>query len=192
MTSTVKEFNAYLESNYSDLLQVANTIVKGDGRELLHDVICDLLQSKLPADILKRGTGKQAEIRRYVIASLRMSYHSSSSRYHKRHRKHLIQRNQNLDLIVEEIYSSHDKKLIELQINFLREKLQQIPEFERLVCVLWYNGHQLKDIHAATGISKGTLSKALNFARKHLKDEVKRSWGHYREDHEGNRNPLGY
>lgn len=182
MTSA-SAFSVYLQNNYSDLLSVANTIVQGDGRELLHDVVTDLMTRGVPDGICARGEGKTAEIRRYVIASLRMSWHSGSSRYYQRHKRPIIMEQKHRESIYRELYESSEHPDVTLAIRFMNEKLDEMNEFDRIVCVLWYNGNTLKDIREGTGISLTTLSKSLNRAKEHLKNEVERSWRQYRESH---------
>lgn len=179
--------NAYLTRNYQDLLDVSCTIVRGDGRELLHDVVGDLLVRGVPDGIMERGEGKQAEIRRYIIASMRLAYHSRTSRYYRRHKRDVERCWEHADRIRYELYESSEDPVVNVAIQFLHDKLDELPDFERSVCILWYNGHPLTEISEQTGISKSTLSKALNRARQELKDEVKRTWGHYRENYKGNR-----
>lgn len=183
----MSEFGKYLGENYQDLLTVANTIVQGDGRELLHDVVTDLLTRGVPDGICQRGEGKSAEIRKYVIASMRMSWHSGSSRYYQRHKRPIIMEHKHRAQIYRELYESSEHPDVTVAIQFMHEKLDEMPEFDRIVCVLWYNGNSLKDIREGTGISLTTLSKSLNRAKQFLREQVERHWRQYREDNQSNR-----
>ena len=166
--TTGHESKQFWTSSYSKLLDIAMHIAGEDGPELLHETYLSLHGKAL-------GDNPTA----YVVRCLQLNYCSSTSRWHYKMRVPK-QRERSIiaDLLLPAEFFDRDAAL-----ELIEEARQQLPFFERELFRLYYSGTRLVDISRGSGIPHGVIHRAVVRARKHIRDEVQRAWGHRSENH---------
>jgi hypothetical protein len=171
----VDRLNDFWASNYADLIEAAQKIAGRDGEELLHEMVIYLADRDV-TELLDNG-----KLKYYVIGSMNLGYNSSNSPWHYKFRVPTLKLWTHWRELgpPEQIEPKHK----EAMLQFVEEKLKEIPWFEAQVYKLVCSGDSYRKISRKSKIPETTLRKAYKDAERQIKRQVERYWRYHREDH---------
>jgi len=177
----------YVNNNYNKLLEISRKITSDkypDYEDLLHDILLDLYKKDI--ELISRLIYKN-ELEYFIAKMMINQYHSSTSPFFIKYRKHksfkanllkMIYENRRDDIyIYNKDFGSDERKNklkdIEEKLNWIEEKLKKIKWFDAQVFRVYYlEGHSLNTLEAATKINRNTLGKSIRIVKKYLKEEL--------------------
>jgi len=164
--------NKYFEENYNKLKDIAYNITNGKGDDLLSFVIEELYKCDKDRII---EIIKKKQLTFYIVRVMLNQYHSKTSRYYYKYNKYY---EYHVSGIIEAISPSddnteiEDKEEIEQRLEWIEEKLKDLYWFDAECFSIYFReSHSLNTMSKATKISRATLYKAINNAKKHLINE---------------------
>ena len=164
--------NKYFEENYNKLKDIAYNITNGKGDDLLSFVIEELYKCDKDRII---EIIKKKQLTFYIIRVMLNQYHSKTSRYYYKYNKYY---EYHVSGIIEAISPDNttseieSKEQIEQRLEWVEEKLKDLYWFDAQCFSIYYKeSHSLNTMSKATKISRATLYKAINNAKKHLINE---------------------
>ena len=164
--------NKYFEENYNKLKDIAYNITNGKGDDLLSFVIEELYKCDKDRII---EIIKKKQLTFYIVRVMLNQYHSKTSRYYYKYNKFY---EYHVSGIIEAISPDNttseieSKEQIEQRLEWVEEKLKDLYWFDAQCFSIYYKeSHSLNTMSKATKISRATLYKAINNAKKHLINE---------------------
>ena len=164
--------NKYFEENYNKLKDIAYNITNGKGDDLLSFVIEELYKCDKDRII---EIIKKKQLTFYIVRVMLNQYHSKTSRYYYKYNKYY---EYHVSGIIEAISPDNttseieSKEQIEQRLEWVEEKLKDLYWFDAQCFSIYYKeSHSLNTMSKATKISRATLYKAINNAKKHLINE---------------------
>ena len=164
--------NKYFEENYNKLKDIAYNITNGKGDDLLSFVIEELY--KCDKDMIIEII-KKKQLTFYIVRVMLNQYHSKTSRYYYKYNKYY---EYHVSGIIEAISPDNttseieSKEEIEQRLEWIEEKLKDLYWFDAECFSIYFReSHSLNTMSKATKISRATLYKAINNAKKHLINE---------------------
>ena len=171
--------NQYLEHNYNVLIEMSKTITKNrypDHEELCH-ITCLILLEADSARMEKLIAKKQM---RYWCARVMMNqYNSSTSPFHYTYRKKVQTNSRAYKTVQSWTHEMSEQEWEEMYSKeslhtFVDEQLSQMPYFERMCTLIYYeHDHSLNTLARETGISRTTLYKSIKQTRNAIKESYK-------------------
>lgn len=161
--------NSEIEKYYANWLKYSRKLAgnRTDGDDLLHTVIDQLLTNPERDNLAEAG-----RLNFYVIASLRTSFHSSSSRYHYQYR------NQKFNEITTEIADAEDSTWIGARLDneVIDDVVRRFNELDRVIFDLYCQpDFSYEEVSINCGIPEGYLRKRVCIIVKKLRTYVHRS-----------------
>jgi|TARA_R100000306_G_C4336656_1_gene123109 hypothetical protein len=164
--------NKYFEENYNKLKDIAYNITNGKGDDLLSFVIEELYKCDKDRII---EIIKKKQLTFYIVRVMLNQYHSKTSRYYYKYNKYY---EYHVSGIIEAISPDNttseieSKEEIEQRLEWIEEKLKDLYWFDAECFSIYFReSHSLNTMSKATKISRATLYKAINNAKKHLINE---------------------
>tara|TARA_R100001244_G_scaffold50177_1_gene44073 strand:- start:549 stop:1052 length:504 start_codon:yes stop_codon:yes gene_type:complete len=164
--------NKYFEENYNKLKDIAYNITNGKGDDLLSFVIEELYKCDQDRII---EIIKKKQLTFYIIRVMLNQYHSKTSRYYYKYNKYY---EYHVSGIIDSISPDNiesvieGKEEIEQRLVWIEEKLKDVYWFDAECFSIYFReSHSLNTMSKATKISRATLYKAINNAKKHLINE---------------------
>ena len=164
--------NKYFEENYNKLKDIAYNITNGKGDDLLSFVIEELYKCDKDRII---EIIKKKQLTFYIVRVMLNQYHSKTSRYNYKYNKFY---EYHVSGIIEAISPDNttseieSKEEIEQRLEWIEEKLKDLYWFDAECFSIYFReSHSLNTMSKATKISRATLYKAINNAKKHLINE---------------------
>ena len=164
--------NKYFEENYNKLKDIAYNITNGKGDDLLSFVIEELYKCDKDRII---EIIKKKQLTFYIVRVMLNQYHSNTSRYYYKYNKYY---EYHVSGIIEAISPDNttseieSKEEIEQRLEWIEEKLKDLYWFDAECFSIYFReSHSLNTMSKATKISRATLYKAINNAKKHLINE---------------------
>lgn len=175
----------FFTDNYERLLEIANRYVGPDeGGDLLNDLCIRYLESKKVEEICARG-----ELMQYTVRALQICSFSTTTPFFYKYRSYRsrIAHGYPLHLLTETAQiEEKNHEQIENQITEVFCILQEIRWLDAEIFKAYHlHNHSIRTLSDATGISKGTIYKAIKTAQTHLKENESRIRGHGREGDQG-------
>ena len=164
--------NKYFEENYNKLKDIAYNITNGKGDDLLSFVIEELYKCDKDRII---EIIKKKQLTFYIVRVMLNQYHSKTSRYYYKYNKYYEYHVSGIieaispDNTTSEIESNEE---IEQSLEWIEENLKDLYWFDADCFSIYFReSHSLNTMSKATKISRATLYKAINNAKKHLINE---------------------
>jgi len=180
----VKSLNLYISKNYTKLMEISRKLTSNkypDYEDLLHEVIVDLYQKE--KELLK-GLIKRKEIVYYIVKMMINQYHSSTSPFYAKYKRHYKLRKQYFQKhIFNKRYSKNNAlkqegikleelKKMEEQLKWIERKCEKLSWFDVSIFKLYYmNNFSLTTMQMATKINRNTLGKSIRIVKKYLQNE---------------------
>jgi len=165
--------NRYLIENYHKLKDIAYNIAGEKQKDDLFSFVIEELykcdQERIN-EIIKKN-----QLTFYIVRVMLNQYHSKTSRYYYKYKKYY---EYHVTTTIESItadnieYIIKDKELIEERLEWIEDKLKDLHWFDSQCFKVYYlEEHSLNSMAKATKINRNTLFKAINNAKKYLKNE---------------------
>ena len=106
------------------------------------------------------------------------NFNSKTSRFYYKFKKYYQHKTPNVNFkdtkdTTPSIHTIEAKKEVERQLQFIDNQLNTIHWFDAQVFKIYYfDNHSLNTMAKATRISRNTLYKSINIAKKHLKENL--------------------
>jgi DNA-directed RNA polymerase specialized sigma24 family protein len=168
----VSKLNLFLKHKYDTLLKISKKITSErypDYEDLLHDVIVELYKKK--TKLINKLIDKN-EITFYIVRIMINQYHSNTSPYYNKYKKHQYYKDINN---IKELYIySKDNNIEEKnnRLKWIEDKLKDLRWFDVQVFKIYYKeNYSLNTMSKATKINRSTLGKSIRFIKNYLKNE---------------------
>ena len=172
--------NKYINNNYARLREVSIKLTSNkypDHEDLLHDVILYLYskEEELISGLIQRG-----ELLYYIVRIMINQYHSSTSPFYMKYKKHYTIRKQYKENYIFnkegsiQIENWEELKEMERKLNWIDDKCKDLNWFDVQIFKIYYlNGFSLNTMQMATKINRNTLGKSIRIVKKYLKEKLK-------------------
>ena len=166
--------NKYLIENYDKLKDMAFNIAGRKGKDDLLSFVIEELY-KCDQDRINEIIEKN-QLTFYIARVMLNQYHSKTSRYYYKYKKyyeyHTTTTIESITSFENVDYTIKEKELVEERLDWIEEKLKDCYWFDSQVFKVYYlEEHSLNSMAKATKINRNTLFKAINNAKKYLKNE---------------------
>lgn len=165
-----KEIENYITTRYYELLQITKKITKNHqlSQDLLHEVILQLYSKE--NIILKEYCEDQ--IKYYIVAIIRINWHSSTSPFYYRIRKESVKY-----VDINQIYDLTDDTQLEFEnqiiYDILEEGWSELDWFRKSLFELYMGLGSMKKVSKKTRIPISSVSRYIKESREQIKDYIK-------------------
>lgn len=167
--------NKFIEDNYKEIILMAKKIVKNeDAEEVAHYVIEQFLYNPKAKGLIERK-----EALKYFSGMIHLSYHSSTSPYHKLYRQsgkvYGLRPGWEKKVPIEEEYDEELDKTIDMIETLLQEmEADNIDRWYKSVLFRMYiDCPNYSELERRTGIPRTSISFAVKECREYIKNKLK-------------------
>ena len=174
--------NRYISKKYTKLTEVSRKLTSNkypDYEDLLHEVILELYSKE---EELINGLILREELLYYVIRIMINQYHSSTSPFYTKYKRHYKLRKQYKENYIFnkegsiEIENWEELKQMEKRLNWIDDKCKNLNWFDVQIFKIYYlNGFSLTTMQMATKINRNTLGKSVRIVKNYLKNEQEKT-----------------
>ena len=170
--------NVYIDKKYAKLTEVSRKLSSNrypDYEDLLHEVILELYSKE---EELINGLIKRGELLYYIVRIMINQYHSSTSPFYTKYRKHYKLRKQYKENYIFNkeggigMENWEELKQMEKRLRWIDKKCKDLNWFDVQIFKIYYlNGFSLTSMQVATKINRNTLGKSIRIVKKYLQNE---------------------
>ena len=163
-----KKINLWLENNYDEIVLMTKKITKNkEYRDIAHYMIENFIKNKMAETLIDNN-----EALKYISGMIYRTYFSSTSPWALSN-KLFNELNNNIEIIDDE-YDYKQDFLIEQIENMLNEKQTDVALWFNITLLkMWIETPNYTFLSKQLAIPRTTISRAVNEARKHIKNKIK-------------------
>lgn len=162
----------WINNNYQTLVENAKKITKDEGEA--YDILHTCLESLLTySQSRKNKIMEDGKLENYITKCVSIQYYSSTSPYHRKHRKARQNENQYIDYKHDIEEDNSDVEYLQ-QCECVDEELQNIFWYNKVLVEKKYlEGWTYNELHSYYGISKNALLKDIQAGLEMIKEKCK-------------------
>ena len=176
------KLNVYISKKYTKLTEISRKLTSNkypDYEDLLHEVLLELYSKK---EGLIYGLIKREELLYYIVRIMINQYHSSTSPFYTKYKRHYKLRKQYKENyifnkgVVNNSSSWEELKTMEKRLKWIDDKCKNLNWFDVQIFKIYYlNGFSLTTMQMATKINRNTLGKSVRIVKNYLKNEQEKT-----------------
>lgn len=166
------EINNYISNNFRELQQIARTITRNN--ELSDDLLQEVLLQLYEKSDIKLETYDDNSIKYYIVAILKINWHSKTSRFHYNIRKSTE------NMIEFQPYHIQDIVIMEFDeltnddiLRILEIEFGELVYFKKLLFTHYLTLGSMNKVSKLTTIPLVTVSRYINEIKQTLRENVR-------------------